>query len=270
MGIKIIPVCGLSTAAREPHGLLRGLNNFKDFFMSSLDMLQTRSLMKKGEVREVRTDTPIAVRLKYIGTGTITSVTVDAATDLELITSDGGTDTYAFATYTTIGALVDAINADGIFEAKVLDSIRSEDTASQFVDGAITAAADATAESGVVYYDVLVDTDAADYLAVKLTYDRGFGAGKHKNNHRVHLQEINYTIDFGTAGYIDVYEVDGATETRRARIAAVDNSNTSITFASGENMMTAKEGNDIVIYTADGGNLADSAANFLRASGWLE
>ena len=235
--------------------------------MASLDSLQIRNLMKKGEVRQVNTDTPIAVRLKYIGTGTITSVTVDTATDLEMITSDGGTDTYAFATYDTIGKLVDAINADGIFKAKVLDSVRSEATGTQFVNGAITAAS----EDGVSYYDVEVDTDAADYFAVRLTFDRGFDKA-HKANRRINLQEIKYLMNVGTVAVdaVKIYEVDGTTETLLMTDLSVDNSATSITFASGEGFISAKDGNDIVVKIDDSGNLADSTGNYLRAIGTIE
>ena len=234
-------------------------------------MLRTRELLKKGVVRQVGTDLPVAIRLHYIGTGTVTSVTVTTATNIVMVTSDGGTDTYAFSGYTTVGALVDAINGDGIFEAKVLDSIRSEATASQFVDGAITAATDIRDGFGNdLYYDVKVDTDAADYFAVRLTYDYGFNKSKHATNHRVALQEINYTIDFGTAGTIDIYEVDGTVETKIGWVAAADANNTSVTFASGQGKITANEGNDLVVYANDGGNLANAATNFLRVVGEIE
>jgi len=235
--------------------------------MASLDSLQTRNLMAKGDVRQVGTDTPIAIRLKYIGTGTITSVTTTTATNIVMITSDGGTDTYAFATYDTVGKLVDAINADGIFSAKVLDTVRSEATASQFVNGAITAAT----EDGVSFYDVKVDTDAADYFAVRLTFDRGFDKA-HKASHRVHLQEIKYLMDVSTAaaGAVKVYEVDGDTETLVMSDLSVDNTATTITFASGDGKITSGNGNDLVVKIDDGGNLADSTGNFLRIVGIIE
>lgn len=239
--------------------------------MSSLDFVHQRALRAKGEVRQVGSDSPIAIRLRYKGTGSVTSVTTTTATNIVMVTSDGGTDTYAFATYTTIGALVDAINADAIFEAKVLDSVRSEATASQFVDGAITAGT----EDGETYYDVLVDTDAADYFAVRLTYDRGFDK-PHKANHRVSLQEIVYSINLGTAaaGAVKVYEIQGTTETLRFSALSVDNGgtydNTTINFASGEGKITANDGNDIVVKIDDSGNLADNAGNLLRIIGTIE
>lgn len=239
--------------------------------MASNDFLQTRAALKKGVIRQVGSDTPIAIRLKYKGTGSVTSVTTTTATSIVMVTSDGGTDTYLFATYTTIGALVDAINADGIFEAKVLDSVRAEATASQFVDGAITAATDVRdGDGGTLYYDVLVDTDAADYFAARLTFDYGFDKAETKKKHRVHMQEIKYLMNLGTAGTVYMYEVDGTTETEVFKEAAVDNSATSITWASGEAKYTANEGNDLVVYIPDTGNLADASTNYLRVIGEQE
>lgn len=236
--------------------------------MSSLDSLQVKNLLAKGDVRQVGSDSPIAIRLKYIGTGTVTSVTTDTGTDLELITSDGGTETFAFATYTTVGTLVDKIDASTYWSAKVLDTIRSEATATQFVNGAITAGD----EDGTSYYDVLVDTDAADYFAVRLTYDRGFDKSKTQAAHRVHLQEIKYHINLGTASAenLKIYEIDGTTETIRLKDLPVDDTATTITWASGEGFISAGNGNDLVVKIDDGGNLADSSGNYLRINGLIK
>lgn len=235
--------------------------------MASLDSLNVRSLLKKGEVRQARTNTPIAIRLHYVGTGTVTSVTTTTATNIVMITSDGGTDTYAFETYDTIGKLVDAINADGIFEAKVLDSVRSFATATQFVDGAITAAS----EDGVLYYDVKVDTDAALYFAVRITYDRGFDK-QQKKSHRVHVKHSNYTINVGTAAAdkVRIYEIDGTTETQILSAASVDSSDTTIVDGAKNQYITAKEGNDLVVVVLDAGSIADATTNFLTVFGEIE
>ena len=236
--------------------------------MSSLDSLQVKNLLAKGEVRQVGSDTPIAIRMEYIGTGTITSVTTDTATDLVLITSDGGTETFTFATYATVGTLVDAINDSVYWDAKVLDTIRAEATASQFVDGAISAGS----EDGTSYYDVLLDTDAADYFAVRLTYDRGFDKTKTQASHRVHLNEIKYLIDLGTASAenLKIYEIDGTTETVRLKDLPVDNTATTITWAGGEGYISAGNGNDLVVKIDDGGNLANSTGNYLRINGLIK
>jgi len=236
--------------------------------MASYESLAIKNAASIGTVVQVGSDTPIAIRLEYIGSGTVTSVTTTTATNIVIITSDGATDTYAFATYTTVGTVVDAINADGIFKAKVLDTVRSEASASQFVDGAISAGT----VNGVSYYDVLVDTDAADYFAARLTYDRGFDK-PHTARHRVDLEEIVYYADLGTAAAagLKVYKIDadGVTETLVLSYLSVDTTKQTENFASGEGCVSGDIGGDIVVKLDDSGNLADATTNYLRISGKL-
>lgn len=237
--------------------------------MASLDSALTRSYLKKGTALYVSDDTvagsgPVAIRLRYVGTGTVTSVTVTTGTDIVTVTSDGGTDTYLFATYTTVGTLVDAINAAGIFEAKVVDSLRSLDSATQFKDGAITAGT----LDGISIWDVLVDTSAALYIAGRLTYDRGF-LKAHKKNHRVALQEIKYLADVGSTDYVYVYEVDGSgTETLVYKVAGVDNTATTINFASGVGKITAEDNDDLVVVVKGTSTFANAC--YLQLVGEIE
>ena len=235
--------------------------------MASYDSLRVRNLLASGEVKQQGTNTPIAIRLKYKGTGTVTSVTVTTGTNIVMVTSDGGTDPYEFGTYTTIGTLVDAINADGIFDVKVLDAVRSLATATQFVDGAITA----STEDGVTYYDVKVDTSAAKYFAVRLTYDRGFDKA-HKSSHRVHLQEAKYyaTLGAAAADMVLVYKVNGTTETKVMGALSVSATETTINFASGNGKLSGANGEDIVVILKDATSIADAAANYLRVTGIVE
>lgn len=216
--------------------------------MGSLDSAMTRFYSKKGTALFRADDTvasagPVAFRMRYIGTGTVTSVTVTTGTDIVLITSDGGTDTYLFATYTTIGTLVDAINKDGIFEVIVLDSLRSQASATKLVDGAITSG---TFGADTVW-DALVDTSVALYIAGRLAFYRGFDK-PHKMTHRVALQEISYLADAGTVEYVYVYEITpSGAETLLYKKLAVDNTATTITFASANGKITAEDGNDLVV-----------------------
>jgi hypothetical protein len=246
--------------------------------MASKDSLEMNSLAAKGDVRAVKTDTPIAIRLKHIGTGAITSVTVTTATNIVMV-SDGYTQTYPFAaglTYNTVGKLVDAINGGActeaaggqLWEAKVLDSLRSLATTSQFIDGAITAGT----EDGVTYYDLKVDTTAADYFAVRLTYDRGFDKANVKKNHRVHLQEIKYSVNSATPAVdgIKIYRTNAGDETLVTQYLNVDTTETTINFASGEGKLTANYGEDIVVLHKDGSAYADVAGDYVQVVGVIE
>lgn len=235
--------------------------------MSSLDSLRSRFYGGKGVVRVVVDDTPIAIRLRYIGTGTVTSVTTTTATNIVMITSDGGTDTYAFATYATVGALADAINGDGIFEAVVIDALRADASASVFVTGAITAGAD---ENGVRVWDVLADTSATDYMTVTLSpKSPNFDAPK---GHRVSLQEIVYNVDVSAAAAngVRVYKRRGTVETQIARRASVDATATTITFASGTGKITGNPDDEFIVRVIDATSITDAAANFIQVTGFYE
>lgn len=231
---------------------------------ASLDQSRLNNLNRSFQVGSVVDDTPVAIRLKYIGTGTVTSVTFDTDQDFTLVTSDGGTDEYLFATYTDYGLLIDQIKGDGIFDVKILDSLRADTTAgSPFIDGAATI----TSEG---YYDALIDTSSEKNFTFRCTYDRNVGATKPIAGHRVHLQEIvyNMNINAASANGVRVYEWDAVdkTETQIWRAASVDATATTHNWASGEGMISAGVGNDLIVRVIDGTSLTDATGNFMNVS----
>ena len=243
--------------------------------MASLDSVKARQVLTTGKVVQRKDDTPVAIRLRYKGTGTVTSVTMTTATNLVLITSDGGTDTYTFASGSgTMGALAANINADGVFEAKLLDCLAADvTTASNFkANAAITSSYD---ELGNVVYDLLVDTDVPDYMTVCLSPFANFDAPK---GHRVHVQELKYKVNVasGVANGVRVYTRDSApngakhgTEVQILNITSVDNTETTITFASGEAKLSGKEDQDI-IFRINSGAITDGAGNYVQIVGEIE
>lgn len=240
--------------------------------MGSLDAALVRKALAKHVVGSVVDDGAVAIRLRYVGTGTVTSITIVSGTGITMITSDGGTDAYEFGTYTTVGTLVDAINGDGIFEAKVLDTIRSEATDDQFINGAIASSTLRDGGVSTTVWDVLVDTDAADYTAYRLTFDRGFEREAQKRQHKVSLTEVVYNLDISAAEAeaVKIYEIDGTNETLIFSRKSVDATKTTINFASGEGKLDAAFGNDLVIYIMDTTSITDSSNNYLEVGGILE
>lgn len=234
--------------------------------MSSLDSLFARQIAAEGVALRVIDDTPAAIRLRYKGTGTVTSVTVTTGTNIVMVTSDGGTDTYAFATYDTIAKLVAVINADNIFEAKVMDALLADVTTSKFIDGAITAGTD---ENGVTTWDVLADTSATDYMTVTLSPRRNWDATP---GHRVHLQEIAYNVDVSAAAAngVRVYRRRKGIETQVYGRASVDATLTTLTFASGQGKISGKPGDELIVRVIDGTSITDAAANFIQIVGVIE
>lgn len=235
--------------------------------MSSLDALRTRYYAAQGTVIQAGTDAPVAIRLRALAAaGAVTSVTVTTATDIVMVTAGGGTDTYTFASYATIGALADAINKDGIFEAKVLDALRSLASDDFLLAGAITAGTDA---NGVRVWDVKTDTSASLQIAVALTPFRNFDAPK---NRRPKLQEVVYSVNMGTAAAdsVQIWRRRGTVETQVFGALSVDTTLTTINFASGQGVITGQDGDEFIVLVKDAATLADAAGNFVRASGIIE
>jgi len=239
--------------------------------MASKDGVITRHILSRGVAGQVTgSDTSVAIRLKsLLANGGVTSVTVTTGTNIVLITANGGTDTYAFATYATVGALTDAINADGMFEVKVLDTLRSKPTATQFVDGVITL-------SSLGYYDVMVDTSAALYMAIRLTYDRNCGVNyKLRDGHRVNLQEIVTSLTLGGGADVNALSITECAPIQRGNIETTllvktptTGSPATINWASGQGKITANEGNDIVVMVTDGTSFG--ATDTLAITGIVE
>jgi hypothetical protein len=249
--------------------------------MSSLKSLEARALAARGEVVTARTDTPVAIRLRYIGTGTVTSVVVTATTGIVLTTSDGGADSYVWAGsivhtagggaegMSTIGLLVDAINSDGIFEATVLDALRSYATDDKFVEETITLS---TSEEGYSIWDVKVDTDAAYYLAACLDpkYRLFNRPGK---GHRVKLIGYEYSTNFDAAGANceQVWIRQGTVETQKIGRLSVDTTVTTRNFANGNGELTAPDDAQIIVIVKDAATTwTNATSDYLQVDGIIE
>lgn len=236
--------------------------------MASRDGLEVRNLLSSGVAYYSATDKAVAIRLRYRGTGSVTSVAVITATSLETITSDGGTDTFTFATYATMGALADAINALGIFEAKVLDVLRSAASDDALLAETITTAT--YDENGNAVYDVKVDTSGMFYVGGCLSAARGFDSLT--KGHRVHLQTIDYVANMGTAAadQLKVYARDCSTLAERLVYAGptVDTTATAVNFASGYGKISSKDNEELIVTIKDGASLADGA--YMKLVGIVE
>lgn len=233
--------------------------------MASLDSLLVRQAAASGTVIQKGTDGPVAIRLRKLGSETATSVTVTTATNIVLVGSTT-TDTVAFATYTTYGAVVDRINSTGRWEAKILDALRSKASASTLVTGAITSSTD---QNGETIWDVLQDTSASLQIAVCLSPKRDFDAPK---GHRVHLQELRYSVNMGTAAVdsVQIWKRNGTTETQLFGALSVDTTDTTINFVSGQGKITARNDEDLIAIVLDAATLADATSNYVRLTGIIE
>ena len=230
--------------------------------MGSLNSIKVRSELRHGVTESVVNDTPVAFRVKYIGTGSVTSVTVVTAVGITFISSDGETEAFTFATYTTMGALADAINNSSYWNAKLLDALRADVTASSPLNDGVIAV------SGAGYYDATIDTSTLMSLTYRCAYDRNpdgenrVNSVKPKGAHRVHLQGFTYLADINAASAngVRVYEYNPVlqTETEVYQTPSVDNLSTTVTFVSGEGEISSAWGNDLIVRIIDGTSMGDT------------
>lgn len=233
--------------------------------MASLDGLRIRQRLASGVTLQAGTDGPVAIRLRKIGTETATSVTVNTATSLVLVGSTT-TDTLLVATYTTYGLLVDAVNATGRWEAKILDGLRSKASTSTLVDGAITSTTDA---NGVVTWQVLQDTSTSLQIAVSLSPHRDWDM---PNGHRVRLQQVVYAVNMGTAAddSFQIWRRRKTTETQVFGQLSVDTTETTLNLALGYGTIDGANEDELIVLVKDAATLANATSNFVRVVGVIE
>ncbi len=233
--------------------------------MPSLDGLSVRHLSRQGKILIKGTDEPVAIRVRHLGSESVTSVTVTTGTGIVFIGSTT-TDTVVFATQTTLGAVADFLNATGRWEARALDALRSDASDDAIVDGAITAGTD---ENGVIIWDCLRDTSTALRLSVALVPSRNFDAPSAR---RVGLQEVKYSVNMGTAAAdsFQIYLRRGKTETKVLGELSVDTTATTYSFASGLAELSGRDGDEFIVHVKDAATLADASGNYVRVAGWVE
>ncbi len=222
--------------------------------MASTDSLNSRALLAKGVVSQIASvAAAVGVRLQYIGTGTVTSVTPTTATNLVLVCTEG-TYTYTFATYTTMAALVAKINGDGVFAARLLDvSGACATTGSQFKQNSAV-----TVSNG--FYDLTIDGTTASEVSALITVDRLPVTPNNRGGHRVHLQTIDTTQTYaGGALSIAIIERDIRTAAETTLATYAGGASTvakSISFASGYGKITSGDGKEILVRTTGGTTLS--------------
>lgn len=242
--------------------------------MASKDSLEIRKLNEVGTTVSttstgIGTNLPVAIRIRKKGTETATSVTLTTATQIELIgstTTDTLTFTGGATNYNTVGALADAINATGRWEAIVLDALRSDACISRFTDSTVTAGTDA---NGVVVWDVTTITTALKATTATLSLHRNFDTvGK---GHVVALTSILYYLTLGGAGgnLVRIYQRKGSVETQLAGFPSVSAAATTINFASGYGELTGADDADLVVRVQDGTSISGTALDMLQISGVL-
>lgn len=234
--------------------------------MASLDSAQLRQVLAKGVVRQTNKDTAVAIKLRAkAAAGAVTSVTVNNTAETLAMVSAGKADESYSLNGKTIGEIVDAVNAAGYFEAKVVDALRSSSIDDTLIDGAVSS----TTENGITVWEIKRDSSVTLEYAALLSPVLAFDAPK---GHRVHLQEFTYHVNMTTAGADDlqIYIRDArGNETKVYEAKPVDGTTTTVTFASGAGKISAGPDEEILVRLV-GDAVADSADEHMRVVGLVE
>jgi len=225
--------------------------------MGSLNSIKIREKMRNGMTERIVADGPIAFRIRYVGDYSVTSVVVITGTNIILTPSTGTAVTCTFATYTTMGAAADFINNSDDWDCELLDALRSDASVSVLINGAISA-------GSAGFYDATIDTSATDSITYRCTYDRTeAGNDRPQGAHRVHLKSFIYYATLGGAAANDVqiweYDPVAQSETQVYQALSVNNTDTTIQFASGEGWITSGWGNDLIVRLEDNTSIADAS-----------
>lgn len=243
--------------------------------MASLDSAALRKSLATGKVVQRVDDTSIAIRVRYIGDAATPSVVITTATGIAMTDADA-TVTYTWANYANMGVLADALNASGLWEAKLLDCLRADVTLNSFKSN--TTVTPSTDENGVVVWDLLHDNtvtnNSHDCATVCLSPFFNFDALK---GHRVEVIQLDYCQDVNgaTADGVKLYKrLKNGNETLIYSNASVDSAGgstvTSLTFVSGEGKITGNENEEIIFRVDDPTSITSRAGNLIRIVGTLE
>ena len=245
--------------------------------MASKDSLEIKKLAAKGKVYQRGDDGSVAIRLRYVGTGTITAgtaVTLTTATKLVLTTSAGAVD-YTFAGgagyYGTMGLLCDGINASGIWEAKLLDCLSSDiTTASNFKIN--TNVSPSTDENGVPCYDLVTNNNVTLTPTVCFSPFYNFDSPK---GHQAIVRSVSYNENTGTeatsswAIYKRAKNTNAETLIMSKTGLGTANVTDLITWGSGFGFITGDVDADM-IFRVTSDSITDDPANLVQITGTLE
>jgi len=235
--------------------------------MSSLNSVQTRQALAVGQIVRAGTDGPVAIRIRNKAGKAVTSVVVTTATDIVLTDADGAT-TSTFATDTTLSAVVSRINASTNWEAKLLDALSSQASASTLLDGSISVSNDGR---GNAVYDVHQDTSTALEIGVCISPFRDFDAPK---GHRPIIKNIKYGVNMGTAAVnsAQLYlRNNKGVETLLLGELSIDTTETTVLdfLASAYGYVGPTDG-ELFYRVKDAATLADATTNYVRVIGQIE
>lgn len=213
-------------------------------------------------------DQGVALRIRYVGSPESSSDYADAvlvsATSLTLSvngsadTTVGSSGVLAFATYTTLGSLVDAINQSDNWEAEIVAGLRSDSTGSS-----VLLARSTSTFRPYATVELYWDSSACSHISYLLEPAEAFASEEQVKAHRVALKRVLGLVNTGDAGTWDVtvYELKADKAAVHKTVLDADTADNTAydSGATDEPIVHADFGNSLLVKVYDG-SWADSGA----------
>jgi hypothetical protein len=222
-------------------------------------------------------DAPVALAIKYVGSSVSATVTVVSATGITLKVgavgaeaADTSVDTNGvveFSTYTTLGAVADAINVSGNWKAEIVDGLRSDAVnGSQMLARSETTLAPAKTQVLSLFWDTSAHLAISYAISARRTNLNATQKGKTSV-----FKACNSLINTssGETTLLRVYSVsrDRASSTLLFTQVGADNTDLASTVAAGQGDVRSAVGEDLLVRLS-AANLPDSGA-YLNVAGYV-
>lgn len=236
---------------------------------------QTSKALETGVGVALVADQGVALRLRYVGSPESSPDYADAvlvsATSLTLSVSGVADDTVGasgvllFATYTTLGTLVDAINLSANWEAEIVAGLRTD-----AVNGSEMLARSTSSFRPYVSVELKWDSSDGGVLGVDYALESfpAFSRSTVREQHRVSFERLLAYVNTGSAEVIQVYVYEVAKDRASAlktlaQFAVADD--TALDTGEVDFPIHAEWGNDILVRFRGTGWVDTSA--YLRVQG---
>lgn len=213
-------------------------------------------------------DQSYAIAIRYIGSSASATITCVAATGITLKQGTAGAEAVDttvgasangvvdFATDTTLGAVVDRINASPNWEAEIIDGLRDDSTASSRVK----ALSEYTLTPKTEVKKLPWDTSVALELTHRVSARRD-NFNRKQENFRAFLYQVKTQIDVGSGTLtLAIYSVNKESSATKllATFAGVDDTELDAKIGDGSIPWVSEPGEDILIRYTTSADLPDT------------
>lgn len=218
-------------------------------------------------------DQPVGIAVQYRGTQASATVTVasgeitfkhGAAGSEAADTTVGASGVVADGTYTTLGAMVDAINASANWRAEIVDGLRSDSSTNVLLARSETTLAPVRTQVLPLYLDTSVHLSLSYRISVRrLNWNRAQKACQSV------FKQARALVNVGSGTLtLTIYEVDkyGVIVNTLATFAGTDNTELDARIAGGEGELKSAPGNDLLVRYTCSVDLPDTGA-YLNVAG---